>query len=66
MLFDIDLHEYFVDVEGIAKPLVFSLQASGIFGAKFDALEPNSFIADSDSTLSLQIFYEWSGTPAMC
>jgi hypothetical protein len=62
MLFDIDLHEYFVDVEGIAKPLVFSLQASGIF----DALEPNSFIADSDSTLSLQIFYEWSGTPAMC
>ena len=37
MLLSVDLHEDFIEVEGIAKALVLSLQATGINGTEFYA-----------------------------
>jgi hypothetical protein len=36
MLLAIDLHEDFIDVEGIAIASVFALQSAGINGTEFD------------------------------
>jgi hypothetical protein len=63
MLLAVDLHKHFVNVEGIAVASMFSLQSPSVFGSKFDAPEPDGFIADSDTTFGKQIFNEWSGTP---
>jgi hypothetical protein len=40
MLFAIDLHEHFVDVERIAASLMSSLQAPGVPGSELDTPEP--------------------------
>ena len=52
MLLAVDLHEYFVDEEGIAVAAVFSLQSSSIQSAEFDAPETDRFSADSDASFS--------------
>jgi hypothetical protein len=65
MLLAVDLHKHFVNVEGIAVASMFSLQSPSVFGSKFDAPEPDGFIADSDTTFGKQIFNEWSGTPGL-
>jgi hypothetical protein len=56
MLLAVDLHEYFINVEGIAVAPVLSLQAAGINGSELDTPETNRFSADGDAALSEQIF----------
>ena len=41
MLLAVDLHENFIDEEGITVATVLSLQATGIGGTEFDAPEPD-------------------------
>jgi len=41
MLFTFDLHEDFINVEGVAVASVFSLQSPGIYSPEFDAPEPD-------------------------
>ena len=55
MLFTIDLHKYFINVEGIAKSLMLSLQSPGIFGSKFDTPESDGFVANCDAPFSQQV-----------
>ena len=50
MLLSADFDEDFIEVEGIAKALVLSLQATGINGTEFYAPEADRFAADSDAT----------------
>jgi hypothetical protein len=50
MLLTIDLHEDLVDEKGIAIPSVLSFQSSSVYSSKFNAPEPDGFIADCDST----------------
>jgi hypothetical protein len=39
VLFAANLHEYLVNIEGIAVALVLMFQSSGVFGAEFGAPE---------------------------
>jgi hypothetical protein len=39
MLLAVDLHEDFIDVEGVAISTVLSLQSSGVDSSEFDAPE---------------------------
>jgi hypothetical protein len=55
MLLAIDLHEDFIDVEGVAVASVLSLQAPGVNGSKFDTPESNRFTADSYASLGQEI-----------
>jgi hypothetical protein len=56
MLLAVDLHEYFIDEEGVAIASVLPLQSHGIFGAEFDTPQANRFAADDNSSFSQQIF----------
>ena len=56
MLFAIDLHEDFIDEEGIAVAMMLSLQSPGEPGTELDTPEPNGFVGDCDASLSKQIF----------
>ena len=57
MLLAIDLHEDFIDVEGITVASVLSLQSSGVKGPELNAPEPDRFAAYSDASFSQEIFY---------
>ena len=52
----VDLHEDFVDVEGVAVATMFTLQSAGINGAEFDTPEADRFSGNSDASLSEKIF----------
>ena len=52
MLLTVDLYENFVDEKCIAISPVFSLQPSGIFGAKLIAPQANCFVTDIYTALS--------------
>ena len=56
MLPAVDLHENFVDVEGIAVASVLALQSAGIDGPEFYAPETDRFAGDNDTSLSQKIF----------
>ncbi len=56
MLLAVDLHEDFVDVEGVAVASVLSLQSAGVFGSKLDAPETDRFPSDDDASLGQQVF----------
>ena len=56
MLFTIDLHEDFVNVEGITVASMASLQSSSVNGAEFDAPQADRFSGDSDPTLCQKVF----------
>lgn len=56
MLLVVDLHEDFIDAEGVAVASVLSLRAAGVSGTAFDTPEANRFAADSDTSLSNQVF----------
>jgi hypothetical protein len=56
VLLAIDLHEYFIDVKGIAITLMLSLQSSSVYSSEFDAPQPDAFVTDSDAAFSEQIF----------
>ena len=56
MLFAANLHEHFINEEGIAVTLMLSLQAPGVFRSKLDAPKANGFIADRNSAFSQEIF----------
>jgi len=47
----IDLHEDFIDVEGIAKATVLSLQSPSIESAELDTPETDRFSADGNTAL---------------
>ena len=51
MLLAIDLHEGFIDEEGVAIASVVSFQSSGVHSSEFDAPETDRLAADSDTTL---------------
>jgi hypothetical protein len=57
MLLTVDLDEDFIDLEGIAIALMLSFQSASINRSKLDAPETNRFAADSDATLSKEVFY---------
>jgi hypothetical protein len=54
-LLAVDLHEDFIDIEGIAITSVISLQATNIDGTELYAPEPNRLMADSDAPLGQEI-----------
>ena len=56
MLLAVDLHEKFIDDEGLAVASVFRLQSAGVYGAEFYAPKPDRFSAHSDATFSEEIF----------
>ena len=56
MLYAVNLHEYFINIEGIPIPLVPVLQTSSIPGTKFVTPQPDGFIADDDTSFSQKIF----------
>jgi hypothetical protein len=64
-LLAIDLHQDLIDEQGIAETPMLSFQATCINGTEFDAPETDRFSANSDASLSEQIFNEWSGIPAV-
>ncbi len=55
MLFAIDLHEDFIDVESVAVTSVLPFHAPGIFGSKLDT-GPDRLVADRDSPLCEKVF----------
>ena len=56
MLFAVDLHEDFIDMEGIAVASVFAFQPASINGTELDAPETDRFSGYSDVSLSQEIF----------
>ena len=52
MLFAIDLHEDFIDVEGVTIATVLPLQPSSVYGSKLDTPQPDGFVTDSGASLS--------------
>ncbi len=49
MLLAVDLHEYFVDEEGITVASMLSLQSPGVSGSELDAPQPDRFMAGRDA-----------------
>ncbi len=56
MLFAIDLHEDFIDVEGVAVSTMPPLQSSSVHSAEFDAPKADCFATDGNTPLSQKIF----------
>ena len=56
MLLAADLHEDFVDVEGIAVSLVVSLQSACVYKTEFYAPQADRFTADDDPAFGQQVF----------
>ena len=56
MLLAVYFHEEFIDIEGIAVSTMLTLQAAGINGSEFDTPKPDRLSADSDASLSKEIF----------
>ena len=52
MLLAVDLHEDFIDVEGVAVALVLSLQSTGINRSEVDASGAYRFMGHSDTVFS--------------
>ena len=50
-------HKDLIDVEGLAKVSMLSLQSASANGAELYAPEANCFAADCDATLRKEIFY---------
>ena len=61
MLLAIDLHEDFIDEEGVAIASMLSFQSAGIDGSEFDAPEADCFSADDDAALGKEIFDDRTG-----
>lgn len=51
----VDLHEDFVNVEGVTVAPMLSLQAAGIDGTKLDAPETDRFSSDDNTSLGEEI-----------
>jgi hypothetical protein len=51
MLIAVDFHEAFIDEEGITIATVLTLQSSSVDNSEFDTPQPDSFIADCNSSL---------------
>ena len=61
MLFTIDLMvrdtgEDLIDEECVAVATVLTLQSSSVYRSEFDAPEPDTLVADCDSTFGKKIF----------
>ena len=56
MLLAIDLHEDFIDVEGIAEASVLTLQPARINGTELDAPQAYRFAGNGDAPLCQKIF----------
>lgn len=56
MLLAVDLHDYFIDEEGIAVATMSSPQASGVQSAELYTPEADCLATDDDASLSEQIF----------
>ena len=56
VLLTINLHEYFIDIEGVTETLVSAFQTSSISRPKFVTPQPDGFVADDNASLSQEIF----------
>ena len=56
MLLAIDLDEDFIDVEGVAKASVLSLQSPSVNSSEFDTPKSDSFSTDGDTALGEKVF----------
>ena len=56
MLFTVDPHKDFVNVEGVAITLVLAFQSAGIDSAELDTPKTDRFAADGDTSLGKEIF----------
>jgi hypothetical protein len=52
----VDLYENFIDIEGIAMASMLSFQYCGVGSPEFEAPPTDGFIADSDASLSQEVF----------
>jgi len=52
MQYSIDLHEYFIKIECVAKSVSLLLQTFGVFRAELVTPETNGFIADFNFLLA--------------
>ena len=57
MLLAVDLHEDFVDVEGIAISTMAALQPLRVDGPELDAPQADRLPGDDDASLRQEIFY---------
>ena len=57
--------EHLIGEEGVTVATMFPLQSSSVYGSELDAPQADSFVAYCDTAFRWEIFYEWSGTPAM-
>jgi hypothetical protein len=55
LLLTIDLHEDFIDIQGIAVALVLALQSPGVRVTKLDTPETDGFITYDNTSFSQQI-----------
>jgi hypothetical protein len=56
VLFTVDPHKDFVNVEGVAITLVLAFQSAGIDSAELDTPKTDRFAADGDTSLGKEIF----------
>jgi hypothetical protein len=57
VLLAIDLHEDFIDKEGVTESTMTSSESVCVFGTEFITPEPDGFVANSDASFSQEIFY---------
>ena len=55
VLFALNFHEYFIDIESVTIALVISAKSLGEFGAELRAPKPDGLIAHRNTTLGQQI-----------
>jgi hypothetical protein len=56
MLLTVDLHKYFIDVEGVTVTSVLELQSQSVQSAELNTPEPDRFTTDGNATLGKNIF----------
>jgi hypothetical protein len=56
VLLTTDLHEYFIDVEGVTVATMLAFQTTGIDSSELDAPEADCFPTDGDASFSEQVF----------
>jgi hypothetical protein len=56
MLFAVDLHEHFIDIEGVAITAMLAFQSLRVESTKLDAPQSDGFVADCDASFSKEVF----------
>ena len=56
MLPAIDLHEHFIDIEGVSVASMFAFESFRVESTELDTPKPDGFVADCDTPLGKEIF----------